>query len=376
MRGHIRLGRIAGIEISLHYTWFIIAALITFSLIGQFHYTNPDWSSTVVWVSAIITGILFFGALILHELAHSLVALRQGLPVRSITLFALGGVSQIEHEAMTPGGEFWMAIAGPVTSGVVGLVFLLAAQAIGWGPSTFAPSPEAAILGWLGYINIALGVFNMIPGFPLDGGRVLRSIVWKATGNADRSTRIAARIGQAVAVIFIVWGLFRFVASANFGGLWIAFIGWFLLDAAMASYAQAEIIENLRDLHVGDFMTRDCTVVPVQASVQDVIQQLLRSSQRCFVVEREGHVAGLVALKELRTVPRQQWAATSVATVMQPLEHLPALSPETPAVEGLELMMRERASQLPVVSEGRLEGVISRHQILELLQSRHSLKAA
>jgi Zn-dependent protease len=376
VRGHVRLGRIAGIEVALHYTWFIIAALITFSLVARFHATNPSWSGPVVWGSATVTAVLFFAALLLHELAHSLVALREGLPVRSITLFALGGVSQIEHEAMTPGGEFWMAIAGPITSFAVGGICLAAAHGVGWSANAFAPSPAAAVLGWLGYINVALGVFNMIPGFPLDGGRVLRSIVWRATGNADRATRIAARAGQAVAVLFMLWGLLQFLTGANFGGLWIAFIGWFLLDAATASLAQAEIVEELRDLHVGDFTVRDCETVNVRSRLEEIVPRFLGSRQRCFLVEQDGAIVGLVALRELQSVPRDRWSTTTVAAVTRRFDHLRALSPDTPAVEGLEVMTREKASQLPVVSDGRLQGVISRRQILELLEARHSRKAA
>jgi CBS domain-containing protein len=291
-------------------------------------------------------------------------------------LFALGGVSQIEHDAATPGGEFWMAIAGPLTSFAVGAVCLAAARTLGWSLGAAAPSAGAAVLGWLGYINIALGVFNMIPGFPLDGGRVLRSILWRATGNGDRATRLAARIGQAVAILFIVWGLVRFVAGGSFGGLWVAFIGWFLLEAAGASYAQAEIVEELRGLHVGDFLARGCAHTEARTSVQDLVHQLLGSDQVCVLVERGGTTVGLVGLRELRAVPRDRWPTTAVDSVMRPLERLPVLSADTPALEGLEVMAREDAGQLPVAVNGRVEGVVSRSQILHVLQARHSLRAA
>ncbi len=376
MRGHIRLGRVAGVEIALHYTWFIIAALITLSLVAQFHYANPEWAPDVVWGAAIVTGVLFFAAILLHELAHSLVARAEGLPVRSITLFALGGVSQIEREAATAGGEFWMAIAGPITSAVLGVVCMAAASYSGWSPSGQAAGPATAVLGWLGYINVALAVFNMIPGFPLDGGRVLRAIVWRATGNPDRATRIAARVGQAVALIFIFWGLFRFVTSANFGSLWLAFIGWFLLDAAQASYAQTELLASLRDVHVGDVMARDCSNVDANQSLQEFIDRMLHSGQRCFLVRRADAVAGLITLKDIRQVPRSRWAVTPVAAVMRPLERLHTVTPETPAVEGLKVMSEEDVNQLPVVSHGHVEGLVSRNQILDLLRVRRHLRAA
>ncbi len=368
MRGHIRLGRVAGVEISLHYTWFVIAALITLSLVAQFHVANPEWSTAVVWTAAVVTGLLFFVAILLHELAHSLVAKAQGLPVRSITLFALGGVSQIEREAMTAGGEFRMAIAGPIASAAVGLVCMGVAAQVGWSPSGQAPGPLAAVLGWLGYINLGLAVFNMIPGFPLDGGRVLRAIVWRATGDEDRSTRIAARIGQVVAFIFIFWGLFRFTTGASAGGLWLAFIGWFLLDAAQASYAQSELMSKLRNVHVGDVMARNCATVDAQESLQDFVEQLGRGGQRCFLVVENGTIAGLITPTDVRQVPRDRWPVTPAGAVMRPLERLHAVSPETPAVEGLKLMTEEDVNQLPVVADGHVEGVVSRNQIIDVVR--------
>ncbi len=376
MRGQIRLGRIGGIEIDLHYTWFIIAALITFSLVAQFHATNPAWPSGLIWGSSIVTALLFFAALLLHELAHSLVAVRQGLPVRSITLFALGGVSQIEREAMTPGGEFWMAIAGPLTSFAIGGICLAATKGTGWSATATAPSPATAVLGWLGYINLALGGFNLIPGFPLDGGRVLRSLIWRASGDRHRATRIAAHTGRVVAALFIGWGLLRFLVGASFGGLWIAFIGWFLLDAAHASLVQSDIADDLRDLCIEDFTIRDCERADVKSDLEAVAGAILHSPRHCCLVERDGTVVGLLGLAEMRSVPRDQWSKTMVASVMRRIDHLHALSPDMPAVEGLEVMVRESAGQLPVVAGGHVQGIVSRRQILDLLQARHSRWAA
>ena len=192
MQAQIKFGRIAGISIGLHYSWFIIAALITLSLAGHFHSVTPHWSGTVVWSAAIITSLLFFAALLAHEMAHSLVAKAYGLKVRSITLFALGGVSQIESEASNAKSEFWIAIVGPLASLVIGSAFLLIAILSGWLPGREPGTPILAVLLWLGYINIMLAVFNMIPGYPLDGGRILRAVTWWITHNADRSARLAS----------------------------------------------------------------------------------------------------------------------------------------------------------------------------------------
>src|SRR5215813_6551718 len=258
MKAHIKVGRILGIEVGLHISWFIIAFLIALSLANQFHQVNPDWPESTIWVTAIATSVLFFITIILHELAHALVAKARYLPVRSITLFALGGVAQIEKEAGEPTTEFFMGIAGPIMSALIGVVCLMLAYALGWTPIEMPRTPVLAVLMWLGFINISLAIFNLIPGFPLDGGRILRAILWWITGDGVRATRLAARIGQIIAFAFIISGIARFFMGAGFGGLWMAFIGWFLLDAAGASRAQVEVSERLCGVRAGDLVERDC----------------------------------------------------------------------------------------------------------------------
>ena len=370
MKAHVKLGRIAGISIGLHYSWFIIAVLIALSLVQHFHAVDPQWSRTVVWMAAAVTSVLFFVALLLHELAHSLVAKARGLRVRAITLFALGGVSQIESEARDAKSEFWIAIAGPITSVVIGLVLLGTAWLGGWlvagGPAT----PLTSVLVWLGNINILLAAFNMVPGYPLDGGRVLRALIWSVTHNADRATRLAAKVGQAVAFLFILAGLWRFFVGANFGGLWLAFIGWFLLDASRASYVQVEMMAGLRDRRVADVMDHDYATVEGRLSLQDFVDEyLLRSGRRCFVVLHNGQVAGLVTPHEVKSVDRQSWSQTTVQSVMRPLRQLRTVAPDTPALQALELMSREDVNQLPVISGGRLAGIFSRGHLLRFLRT-------
>lgn len=370
MKAQVKFGRIAGISIGLHYSWFIVAVLIALSLVQHFHAVDPQWSRTVVWMAAAVTSVLFFVALLLHELAHSLVAKARGLRVRAITLFALGGVSQIESEARDAKSEFWIAIAGPITSVVIGLVLLGTAWLGGWlvagGPAT----PLTSVLVWLGYINILLAAFNMVPGYPLDGGRVLRALIWSVTHNADRATRLAAKVGQAVAFLFILSGLWRFFVGANFGGLWLAFIGWFLLDASRASYVQVEMMAGLRDRRVADVMDHDYATVEGRLSLQDFVDEyLLRSGRRCFVVLHNGQVAGLVTPHEVKSVDRQSWSQTTVQSVMRPLRQLRAVAPDTPALQALELMSREDVNQLPVISGGRLAGIFSRGHVLRFLRT-------
>jgi len=375
MRSQIKLGRIGGILIGLHYSWFIIALLIMFSLADHFRHVTPAWSPEVVWTAAVMTALLFFATLLLHALAHSVVAKTRGLRVRAITLFALGGVSQIESEAQDAKSEFWIAIAGPLTSILLGSAFLLLSRAAGWVPGSEPATPVVAVSLWLGYINLALAGFNMIPGYPLDGGRVLRAVAWWVTGNAEHSTKLAARVGQAVAFIFILLGLLRFFVGANFGGLWLAFIGWFLLDASRSSYIQVQLMAGLRGRRVADLMDRDCAAVESFLNLQHFVDEyLLRTGRRCFIVMQHNNLVGLITPHEVKTVDRDRWAQTSVQSVMRPLAQLRTVAPETSAVEALELMSREDINQVPVIANGHLEGIFSRGQVLRFLQTRIELR--
>lgn len=375
MQAQIKLGRIFGVEIGLHYSWLIIAMLVTLSLGAQFHATNQQWGEGVIWATAIITGLLFFAAIILHELSHAAVAKARGLSVRSITLFALGGVAQIEKEAGDAKTEFWMAIVGPIASVITGLLCLLLAWAFGWVPLGTPTTPVVAGLMWLGVINIGLGIFNMIPGYPLDGGRVLRAVIWWCTGDATRSTLIASLVGQFVAFAFIVFGLLRFFGGAGFGGLWIAFIGWFLLDASRASYGQLAVAQSLRGLRALDVMTNDCPAVSGRDNLHTLVEEhLLRTGNRCFIVEEQGRIVGLITPHEIKAIPRNRWPYTTVDEVMRPLDQLHTVKPETSAAEALERMARDNVNQLPVVQDGHLKGMISRSHILQVLQTRAELQ--
>ncbi|HVO59743.1 MAG TPA: site-2 protease family protein [Terriglobales bacterium] len=374
MKAQIKLGRIAGIEIGLHYSWFIIAILIALSLKDQFRTVNPDWSPALMWVIALVTAVLFFAALLLHELAHSLVAKSRGLKVRAITLFALGGVSQIESEATDAKSEFWIAIVGPLTSLAIGVVCLGVERVAFPGQATEPAAPVAALLTWLGRINVVLAVFNMIPGYPLDGGRVLRSIIWWIGRSQERATKWASSVGQAVAFLFILYGLFGFFTGRNYEGLWLAFIGWFLLDASRSTSLQMEILSGLRGRRVADIMERDCTLVEGHISLQDFVDEyVLRSGRRCFIVEQNNSLVGLITPNEVKKVPRDEWPQTSVQSVMVPLKQLHVVTPDTPAVQALDLLTKQDINQVPVVSDGHLIGIFSRGQVIRYLQAHAEL---
>jgi Zn-dependent protease/predicted transcriptional regulator len=377
VKSQIKVGTVFGVELGLHYSWLVIALLITFSLAGEFHATNLAWGETVVWSTAILTGVLFFACLFAHELSHALVARMRGLPIHKITLFLLGGVAQMEKEATDPKTEFWMAIAGPITSAVLGFILLGLAFAFGWTRGSSPATPGTALLVWLGYINFALAAFNMIPGFPLDGGRVLRAILWWAMGNVERATRVAARVGQAIAVIFIGLGIFRFFEGAGLGGLWLAFIGWFLLQAASATYLQVRTGTLLSGLRVSDLMSTSYETVSPNMSLQEFVnQQLMRSGRRCFLVMENGQLLGMITPNEIRGVEVRTWPFKTVGDVMRTVDSIHFVSPEMPALEALEIMSREDVHQLPVLANGKISGVVSRAHILQALQSRSELSTA
>jgi Zn-dependent protease/CBS domain-containing protein len=374
MKSQIKLGTVFGVELGLHYSWLVIALLITFSLAAQFHATNRNWSDAVVWSTCILTGVLFFVFLFAHELSHALVAKARGIPIHKITLFLLGGVAQIEKEASDAKTEFWMAIVGPITSGILGVILLALAWAAGWVPQTAASTPGVALLVWLGYINLALAAFNMIPGFPLDGGRVLHAILWWIMDSAERSTRAAARVGQVIAVLFIALGIFDFFRGAGLSGIWLAFIGWFLLQAASATYMQVRVGNLLSGLRVKDVMSTDCPTVDPNISLQDFVHQiLLPSGRRCFLVIQDSRLLGMMTPNEVRTVDPQEWPSTTVRSAMRPANKIHFVSPDMPAMEALEAMGRENVNQLPVMTNNHVDGVVSRAHVMQVLRSRSEL---
>src|ERR1041385_3944511 len=378
MRPSIRLGRIFGIEIGLHYSWFLIAVLIVLSLAGHFHIVNGQWTEGVRWSLAVVTALLFFASILAHELSHAAVARAHGIPVRSITLFALGGVANMEKESSDAASEFWMAVAGPFASIVVGLFFLAIARAAGWQPETGTPpSPLWAGLVWLGYINVALALFNMIPGYPLDGGRVLRAIAWGISHDLVRATKIVAIVGQVIATGFIIFGLFRFFFAGSFGGLWLAFIGRFMSEAAAASQSGIKVSAALAHVRAGDVMSRDWLAVDGNINLLNFAEEyLLRTGRRCFIVLQNGRQWGLATVGDLKRIARNRWPFMTIADIAHSLDQMPSVSPETPMSQVVDLMARNELMQLPVISNRELVGVISRSDVLQLMQTQQELKAA
>ena len=376
MRANFRIGRIFGIEIGIHYSWLLIAILIVFSLSDHFRSTNAAWGHNTIWVLSVITSLLFFVTLLTHEMAHALFARFRGIKVKSIVLFALGGVTDIERDATDAKTEFWMGLVGPLTSAVLGMISLGIASATGWSHSAAPSNPFLAAIVWLGYINLTLAVFNMIPCFPLDGGRVMRGLIWGITGDGDRAMRIAVKTGQFIAGCFIILGILSFFGGSGFGGLWIAFIGWFLMNSAKESFASAQLQEFMRGVKVGDIMTRDCPKVAGNKNLRDFVDEdLLHSGNRCFLVMENEQVAGLITPHEIKTVSKSLWPLKTIDQVMRPINQILSISSDTPLIQAIEAMTKEDFNQLPVLINGKLSGILSRSDVLRFLQSHIELNA-
>ena len=370
MPGSLRLGSIAGIDIYVNFSWLIILVFLTWSLAtGWFPQLYHGWSSATYWIVSLIAAVLLFVSVLLHELAHSMVARARGLPVKNITLFIFGGVSNLEQEPASAGVEFQMAVVGPVVSLVIGGVCLLLFAAL-----RNSNSQLNAILGYLGITNLLLGVFNLIPGFPLDGGRVLRSIMWKVTGSFRRATRIATIVGDIIAYLFIFWGIWQFFTGNILNGIWIGFIGWFLLSAAQATNSQVMLQSVFRGVKVGQVMNKAPTTVPANISLQRLVDEyFLPYGLRTAFVTQGDLLAGLITLGDIRHVPREEWGQTPVGYVMIPLERLHAVTPQQNLNDVLPLMANRDVNQLPVVQDGELVGVLTRDAIIRMVEVRRGL---
>jgi len=370
MPGSFRIGNIAGIDIDINVSWIIILVLLTVSLAtGWFPQLYPGWSTATYWLIAFLSSLLLFVSVLLHELAHSLVARRRGLPVTSITLFIFGGVSNIEREPTSPGIEFQMAVVGPLTSLLIGVICFLLQL-----PLQGSNSPLEGILFYLAVTNILLGVFNLIPGFPLDGGRVLHSIVWRLTGNMRQGMRVASLTGQFIAYLFILLGIWIFFAGSILDGLWLGFIGWFLLSAAQSANAQVMLTSVLRGVTVGEVMNPKPTTVAANISLQQLVDAyFLPGGLRYALVMQADHLVGLMTLSDIRHIPREQWGQVPVSNAMIPLERLHVVTPQQSLSDVLPLMAGRDVNQLPVVQNDALVGIVSRDAIVHYLEIRRSL---
>ena len=373
MKSSVRFAKIFGISVGVNYTWFIVFALVTLTLAtGYFPARYPGWGAAGYLAAGVLTSLLFFASVVFHELAHSVVAMAWGIPVKSITLFIFGGVANIEREPDRPLAEFLIAVAGPASS----LLLALGFGAV-WLAGDVAGLSLVAGLGfYLATINLSLAVFNMIPGFPLDGGRVFRSLVWAWTGNMNRATRWAATTGRVIAVLMIVGGGVLFLTGNWSSGLWLAFIGWFLDNAASQSSRQVWLREALEGYTAADFSSM-CQPVSSNTPLDWVVRDhVLPHGESCFLVTSDTLSAGdfepqgLATLGQIREVPRQRWGWTPIRQIMTPWQNLKPALPGEAAFTVLERMLAEGLSLLPIVDGSRFIGLVRRDNLLHFAQSR------
>jgi Zn-dependent protease len=372
--GSFRIARILGIDVRVHLSWILIFLLVTFSLADQvFPFSYPTWSQQKTIIVAAITALLFFGSVVVHEFAHALVARRFKMSVSSITLFLLGGVASLTREPPSAKAEFSMAIAGPATSLVIGGVALALSQVVTDSLAS-APSlqPVEAVTGYLGYVNIAVAVFNLIPGFPLDGGRVLRSIIWGVRRDRATATRIAARGGQVVAGLFAIWAAYR-VFTGDAGGLWMGLIAYFLYGAATQTLQQERITSAVGGARVGQLMTTEFVGVPRGTSISTLVRDhILPNNLRAIPVVDGGAFAGLVTMNDLRKVEQEQWPTTPVSAVMTPASDVPTAAPDDQLALALDRFGPD-LPLLPVIENGALRGLLHRESVLGYVRMRETV---
>lgn len=359
------IGRIRGIAIRVHWSWLAIVALLAWTLSRELYAgLFPHWSGEQQWAAGVATTLLFFLSVLLHELSHAVVAQRYGMTVPSITLFIFGGVSTLAEEMRSPGEEFRVAIAGPLMSGALALVCGLL-----W---LVTRSVEISIIpGYLALINAVLGVFNLLPGFPLDGGRVLRSLIWARTKDLLRATRVAARAGTAIAYLMIAFGLLNIFVFGLLNGLWYVLVGLFLRSAAEGAYASLRLQTALKDVPTSEVMRDAPEPVHAALSLERLIdERVLPAGERAFLVEREGAVVGLVTVGDVTGVPRSEWPATPVEAAMIPSERVVTVSPQTRVIDALRLMQEHDVHQLPVLADGRVAGMLTRADVLRHIELR------
>lgn len=385
LRGQgFRIGRLFGIDIVIDWTWLIIFALVTYSLgqmLGDF---RPEWDSALRWGIAGVSALLFFGSVLAHELAHSLVSQAYGNPVDSITLFLFGGVAKIREEPDTPQSEFLMAIVGPATSFVIGVLLLLFAGVVG-GPLTAMSEPAGIMsqLGpiqlialWVGSINVVLAIFNMLPGFPLDGGRVLRSVLWAITNDLRNATRWATRVGQGLGWLMIVSGVsmvfgmtIPFFGSGLVNGLWLAFIGWYLNNASAQSYQRVVVQDILKGVPVERMMRKDPPTASATETVESLVyQRIMGTDDHWFPVLEDDELVGIVTLTDVRSVQPEGWSRTTVREIMTPYSECAITAPDEDAAEAMNKLATCDVRELPVIDNGRLSGVLRRRDLIQWMR--------
>jgi Zn-dependent protease/CBS domain-containing protein len=362
-----RIARIGGIDIGIDASWFVIFILLSVLLATAYLPQVVKGASPLAyWGGGVVISLLFFASVVFHELSHALIARRAGIPVNNITLFILGGVAQMEEEPGSAWDEFKMAIAGPLASLVIAVVFL-AMTGLVQGSRLWV-----AAFSYLGVINIVLAVFNLLPGFPMDGGRVFRAFLWRVTGNLRTATAIAAGTGQGFGWLFIIFGLGSLFIPAwrPYSSPWLALVGWFLINAARQSYQQLMLRETLRRVPIGDVMNPSVMTIAPDLPVERLVTDyFLRDGAPAYAIEANGEVIGLVGLEDVRNLPRDEWALRTVRDIMHPMVEEPILHPDADAWDAANTMARRNADSVFVEDAGHVTGIVTRATIARWLQT-------
>ena len=366
-----RIGTVAGIAIEIHPSWLLILGFVAWSLSdGLYPSQYESWSTAAYWAIGSLSALLLFVTVLIHELAHALVAKRRGLEVPRITLFIFGGMSHLQRQPASAGEEFQIAAAGPATS-------LLIAAVTGLLGLFLGPTSEKveAMFYYLAVVNVALAIFNILPGFPLDGGRVLRAIAWKRTGSFRRATRIASSVGEFMGYGLVILGVFVLLNGGVLDGVWLAFIGWFLLGAARNEAAGTQLEGVLSRLTARQVMREDFPSVTPGTPLQEIVDAfMIGHGERAVMVANDGAVLGIITVSDIRRTPREAWINTPAQRVMTPRESIITVDGNRPAVEVLMLLGDKGLNQVPVLEEGRMVGLVTRREIIERVQLAETLR--
>jgi Zn-dependent protease/CBS domain-containing protein len=366
-----RVGRIAGIEVRIDSSWVVIALLITYSMYLRVSLVYEETSTGGAVGLAILAAVLFFGSVLVHELAHALVSQARGIRVQDITLFLFGGATRARVESRGPGDEFLIAVVGPLTSGLLAALFGIVA---GLGRDGLS-RPLVGTLGYLAWTNLLLAGFNLVPGFPLDGGRLLRSAIWKATGSLGRATRVASVAGQGVGWLLVAAGVAWLLAGDLAGGIWFAFIGWFLVQAARSSYQELQLQQLLRGVEAEDVMAGNLRRIPPDLSLQDAVDDyFMRYDHGAFPVDEHGRTVGLLTLRGIRRVPREQWSTGRVRDHMVPLGDQVVVAPHARMDGVLGKLQDGEAGRVLVVQDGEVVGIITPSDLTRWLRRWRTLE--
>jgi Zn-dependent protease/CBS domain-containing protein len=374
MNGSIRVGNLFGIPFYVHPSWFLVLGLVTFTYGGKLVSIFPGLGAGLSLILGFVAALLLFASVLAHELGHSFVAIQQGIEVKSITLFLFGGLAALEKESETPAQSFWVAIAGPAVSLILFALFTTI------GSATSLTGPLAAMVSLIAYINLILALFNLIPGLPLDGGNILKSLVWKVTGNPYKGVIFASRVGQILGWFGIALGLLSILGISNIGSFWTLLIGWFLLRNAGYSAQSATIQNKLMGLTAEDAVIPNSPIVSADLSLRDFANNYIIGKEqwgKFLITDEAGQLQGAIFVDEMKNVPTSDWTTTKIRKLMQPIERTLTVKSNQSLLEVVTLLEKEQLSQLPVVREnGVLVGILEKASIIRLLEKRAQAEPA